>query len=89
GESGVAVDDALREISGMNDSMLSALSRGGIASVEDLAGCATDDLMGWDEKNVRQEGIFEGMDVTAEAAEGLIMEARRAAGWLEEDGSRS
>ena len=88
-ESEGTVDDALREISGMNDSMLSALSRGGILSVEDLAGCATDDLMGWDEKDVRQEGIFEGMDVTAKAAEALIMEARKAAGWLEEDGSRS
>ena len=88
-ESSVVVDDALREISGMNDSMLSALGRGGILSVEDLAGCATDDLMGWDEKDVRQEGIFEGMDVTAEVAESLIMAARKAAGWLEEDGSRS
>ena len=88
-ESSVVVDDALREISGMNDSMLSALCRGGISSVEDLAGCATDDLMGWDEKDVRQEGIFEGMDVTAEVAESLIMAARKAAGWLEEDGSQS
>ncbi|MCY4032774.1 MAG: helix-hairpin-helix domain-containing protein, partial [Hyphomicrobiales bacterium] len=89
GESDVVVEDALREISGMSDSMLSALGRGGISSVEDLAGCATDDLMGWDEKNVRQEGIFEGIDITVEAAEALIMEARKAAGWLGEDGPRS
>jgi N utilization substance protein A len=56
--------------------------------MEDLAGCATDDLTGWVEKvdgePVRQEGILDGHDIGAAEAEAMIMAARIQAGWITE-----
>ena len=46
----LGVDDALREIDGVTPAMLVALGEAGIKTVEDLAGCATDDLIGWTER---------------------------------------
>ena len=89
----ITVDPDLEEISGMSAPMLTALGKGGITSVEDLAGCATDDLMGWEEsrngESVHQDGIFEGVDISPEAAEALIMAARKKAGWLDERGQET
>lgn len=85
-EAGVA--DAVAEIPAMTPQMLAALGENGVASLEDLAGCATDDLIGWYEQEegerVRRSGIFEGIDIDRDAAESLIMQARRAVGWIEE-----
>ncbi|HVY02870.1 MAG TPA: transcription termination factor NusA, partial [Caulobacterales bacterium] len=54
---------------------------------EDVAGLVPDDLRGWFEtkngERVRQPGMLEGLDITPEAAEALIMEARVAEGWIE------
>jgi len=56
--------------------------------VEDLAGCATDDLTGWSERkdgeNVRFPGALDGFDISREDAEGIIMQARVKAGWISE-----
>src|SRR5206468_2924957 len=49
----LGVGDALKEIPGVTTSMLVAFGENGIKSVEDLAGCATDELSGWSE---RKEG---------------------------------
>jgi N utilization substance protein A len=58
-----------------------------VKSVEDLAGLVTDDLRGWYEtrngERVREPGILDGEDITAEAADAMIMEARIAMGWVE------
>ena len=85
-EAGVA--DAVAEIPAMTPQMLAALGEHGVASLEDLAGCATDDLIGWYEQEegerVRRSGIFEGIDIGRDAAESLIMQARRAVGWIAE-----
>ena len=60
-----------------------------IKSLEDFAGCVTDDLTGWFEtverRRVRQEGILDGFDINAEEAENMIMAARVEAGWITQE----
>jgi N utilization substance protein A len=57
--------------------------------VEDLAGCATDDLIGWSERKdgetVKHAGLLDGFDVARDEAEALIMQARVKAGWIKEE----
>jgi N utilization substance protein A len=67
-----------------------ALGEHEIKTLEDLAGCATDDLLGYYEQNkekerVRVPGALEGFDLTAEDANAIIMKARVKAGWIEEE----
>jgi transcription termination/antitermination protein NusA len=84
----LGVEDAVKAVPGVTSKMLVKFGENGIKTVEDLAGCATDDLLGWNERkdgeNVRQAGILEGFELTREDAEGLIMQARLAAGWITE-----
>src|SRR5262249_52008270 len=84
----LGVEDALKEIEGVTTAMLVRFGENGIKTVEDLAGCATDDLAGWTERKdgeaVRQAGILDGMDLSRDEAEALIMRARVKAGWLSE-----
>ncbi len=65
-----------------------ALGENGVKTVEDLAGCATDDLTGWTERkdgeSKREPGFLDGLDVSREDAEALIMQARLKAGWVTE-----
>jgi N utilization substance protein A len=83
----LGVEDELTEIPGLSKPMLVTLGENGIKSVEDLADCATDDLVGWTEKKdgetTRHDGILEGFDLTREEAEQLILNARIHAGWIE------
>jgi len=59
-----------------------------VKTVEDLAGCATDDLIGWTERkdgeSKHEPGYLEGLDVSREDAEAMIMQARLNAGWVTE-----
>jgi len=53
-----------------------------------LAGCATDDLLGYyetnkDKERVRIEGALEGFGLTSDEANAIIMNARVRAGWIE------
>jgi N utilization substance protein A len=84
----LGVEDALKEVPGITTPMLVALGENGIKTVEDLAGCATDELAGWTERkdgeNVRQPGILDGFDVSREEAEAIIMQARLKMGWVSE-----
>jgi N utilization substance protein A len=84
----LGVEDALKEVEGVTTAMLVRLGENGIKTVEDLAGCATDDLSGWTERKdgeaVRQPGILDGMDLSRDEAEALIMQARVKAGWISE-----
>jgi N utilization substance protein A len=84
----LGVEDAVKEVPGVTTRMLVAFGENGIKTVEDLAGCATDDLVGWTERkdgeNVRQAGILDGYEVSREEAEGMIMQARVRAGWITE-----
>jgi N utilization substance protein A len=84
----LGVEDAVKEVPGVTTRMLVALGENGIKTVEDLAGCATDELTGWTERkdgeNVRQAGIFDGFELAREDAEAMIMQARVRAGWISE-----
>jgi N utilization substance protein A len=84
----LGVEDAVKEVPGVTTKMLVKFGENDIKTVEDLAGCATDDLLGWNERkdgeNVRQAGILEGFELSKEDAEALIMQARLAAGWVTE-----
>ncbi|MFQ5563580.1 MAG: transcription termination factor NusA [Parvularculaceae bacterium] len=85
----LGVEDALAETEGLDLKMIVALGENGIKTVEDLAGCATDDLTGWTERvdgeKVHYDGILESFKIAAEDAEDLIMRARLAAGWVTEE----
>jgi N utilization substance protein A len=84
----LGVEDALKEIPGITTAMLVKLGENGVKTVEDLAGCATDDLAGYTERqngeSKHEAGFLEGFDLTREDCEGLIMQARLKAGWITE-----
>ena len=83
----LGVLDELKEIEGLTPAMLVALGEAGIKSIEDLAGCATDELIGWTERKaggaVKHKGAFSDLEVPADEANDLIMKARIKAGWIE------
>jgi transcription termination/antitermination protein NusA len=85
----LGVEDALKEIPGITTAMLVKLGENGIKTVEDLAGCATDDLFGWSERKdgetVRYPGALDGFDLSRDETEALIMQARVKAGWIKEE----
>jgi N utilization substance protein A len=84
----LGVEDELKEVEGVTAAMLVRFGENGIKTIEDLAGCATDDLAGWTERKdgeaVRQAGILDGFEISREEAEALIMQARLKAGWITE-----
>jgi transcription termination/antitermination protein NusA len=84
----LGVEDELREIPGVTTAMLVKFGENGIKTVEDLAGCATDDLTGWTERkdgeSKREPGILDGFEMSREEAEAMIMQARLKAGWITE-----
>jgi len=84
----LGVDEALREVPGVTSRMLVAFGENGIKTIEDLAGCATDDLTGWSERKdgetTRHPGALDGFAIEKEEAEAMIMQARVKAGWVDE-----
>jgi transcription termination/antitermination protein NusA len=84
----LGVEDAVKDVPGVTTAMLVRLGENGIKTVEDLAGCATDDLVGWierkDGETVREAGILDGFDLTREEAEAMVMQSRLKAGWVSE-----
>src|SRR6266481_5662108 len=84
----LGVSDDVKEVPGVTAKMMVALGENSIKNVEDLAGCATDDLAGWTERKdgeaTRNPGFFDGFDLTREECELIIMQARLKAGWITE-----
>jgi N utilization substance protein A len=84
----LGVKDELAEVPGVTTKMMVALGENDVKSVEDLAGCATDDLIGWTERKdgetQRHAGYLDGFELDRDAAESLIMQARVKAGWVDE-----
>jgi N utilization substance protein A len=84
----LGVADELKEIPGVTTAMLVALGEDGVKTVEDLAGCATDDLAGWSERKdgetTHNAGLLDGFDLSREECEAIIMQARLKAGWITE-----
>jgi transcription termination/antitermination protein NusA len=84
----LGVEDALKDVPGVTTRMLVSFGENDIKTVEDLAGCATDELSGWSERKdgetVRHAGILDGFELSREEIEGIIMQARVKAGWVSE-----
>ncbi|AQZ53385.1 transcription termination factor NusA [Martelella mediterranea] len=85
----LGVSDDLRQIDGMTLAMMVALGEEGIKTMEDFAGCAADDLIGWTERQNGQTKRFDGtlssFALSRVEAENMIMQARLAAGWITEE----
>lgn len=86
----LGVEDDVLEVPGVTAAIAVALGGNEVKTVEDLAGCATDDLVGYyetgkDKERVRVPGFLEGFNLTAEDANAIIMKARVKAGWIEEE----
>ncbi len=83
----LGVLDELREVEGVTSAIMVKLGENDVKSIEDLAGCATDDLAGWterkDNQNVRMAGFLDGFDLGRDDCESMIMSARVKAGWIE------
>jgi len=85
----LGVADEVLEVEGITPAMAVALGEAGVKTLEDLAGCATDDLLGYYEMNkekerVRIPGSLEGFNLTSDDANAIVMKARVNAGWIEE-----
>src|SRR5712672_1718945 len=84
----LGVDDALKTVPGVTTPMLVALGQNEVKTVEDLAGCATDDLAGWSERKdgetTHNAGFLDGFELSREECEAIIMQARLKAGWITE-----
>jgi N utilization substance protein A len=84
----LGVEDALKEVPGLTTQMLVTLGENGIKTVDDLAGCATDDLAGWTERKngetKREAGFLDGFDLSRDDCEQIVMQARLKAGWVTE-----
>jgi transcription termination/antitermination protein NusA len=86
----LGVEDAVKTVPGMTAKMLVKLGENDVKTVEDLAGCATDDLVGWTERKdggepTKHKGFLDGIDISREEAEAMIMQARVQAGWITEE----
>jgi len=85
----MGVSDDILEMDGLDLKMIVTLGENDVKSVEDLAGCATDDLTGWTERvdgeRKHYDGMLEKYKITAEDAEDLIMRARLQAGWVTQE----
>ncbi len=84
----LGVEDVLKDVEGVTTLMLVVFGDHGIKSLEDLAGCATDDLHGWSElkrgRKIRHAGILDGFRVSRQDCEAIIINARIKAGWIKE-----
>src|ERR1700734_2782783 len=83
----LGVSDDLKEIEGLTTPMLVKLGENGVKTLEDLADCASDDLVGWTERGESGEtakpGFLSGFDVSRAQADAIILDARVRAGWIE------
>ncbi|MEP0068441.1 transcription termination factor NusA [Pyruvatibacter sp.] len=85
----LGVEDEVGEVPGITSAMMVSLGENDVKNVEDLAGCATDDLTGYYEsvegERRREPGFLDGHDVSPQEAEEIIMAARVKAGWITEE----
>ncbi|RZJ17200.1 MAG: transcription termination/antitermination protein NusA [Brevundimonas sp.] len=83
----LGVEDGVMVVPGVTGAIAVALGEGGVKTVEDLADLATDEIRGgYEVKNgerVKVPGVLESFNLSQEAAELLILQARVAAGWID------
>ncbi len=85
----LGVADEVAQVDGVTTAMLVAFGENNIKTIEDLADCATDELLGWTERRkekdaepIRHKGILDGFETDKAEAEHIIMSARVVAGWV-------
>src|SRR3982750_2523102 len=86
----LGVTDDVLEVDGVPPAMAVALGEHDVKTLEDLAGCATDDLIGYyevnkDKERVRVPGALDGFNLTSDDANAIVMKARVKMGWIEEE----
>jgi N utilization substance protein A len=85
----LGVQDELREIPGMTTAMMVTLGEDGVKTIEDFAGYAVDDLVGWKERKDGETKMYPGVlaphDVSRADAENMVLTARLKAGWISEE----
>ena len=74
----LGVADDLKDVEGLTTAMLVKLGESGVKTLEDLADCASDDLVGWTEGEQAKPGYLSGFDVTRAQADAMILDARVA-----------
>jgi len=75
----LGVEDGLAAIEGLTPFMLVALGEAGVKTLEDFAGFTPDELI------FDHDAPLRGYDIESDDAETMIMQARRAAGWISEE----
>lgn len=89
------VAEALKGVEGLTLPMLLALAEQKILTLDDLAACSTDELVGYitrskDQEKIKHPGLLDRFDVSRVEAEAMILSARVQAGWIPaEDGDSS
>jgi N utilization substance protein A len=87
----LGVSDDIEKIDGMTLNMLVVLGENKVKSLDDFADFSTDELYGWVDKtdlgSKKQKGLFSDFDITREAIEKMILDARLKLGWIEEKSS--
>ena len=90
----LGVADEMAGVNGMTSALMVTFGEHGIKTLEDLADCATDDLVGWTERKkdktakspaseaVKHKGVLDGLEFTRNDAEDMIMSARVLLGWI-------
>ncbi|CDX50779.1 Transcription elongation protein nusA (N utilization substance protein A) (L factor) [Mesorhizobium plurifarium] len=85
----LGVKDELREIPGITTAMMVALGEDGVKTIEDFAGYAADDLIGWKERKDGETKVYPGVlashGVSRAEAEQMVLAARKLAGWITEE----
>src|SRR6185312_7334685 len=85
----LGVKDELREIPGITTAMMVTLGEDGVKTIEDFAGYAVDDLVGWKERKDGETkfypGVLASFGVTRADAEQMVLAARLKAGWITEE----
>src|SRR5262249_24133386 len=82
----LGVNDELKNVPGVTTPMLAAFGESGIKTIEDFAGCATDDLVGWTETKtptaLRDAGILDDFGVSRKDCEPMMLYAASMPGGL-------
>ncbi|RAZ75941.1 transcription termination factor NusA [Mesorhizobium atlanticum] len=85
----LGVKDELREIPGVTTAMMVTLGEDGVKTIEDFAGYAADDLIGWKERKDGETKVYPGVlaahGVSRAEAEQMVLAARKKAGWITEE----
>jgi N utilization substance protein A len=85
----LGVQDELREIPGITTAMMVTLGEDGVKTIEDFAGYAADDLVGWKERKDGETKAYPGVlaehGISKAEAEQMVLAARLKAGWITEE----